>query len=202
VYYGHHQFMQHDDRRIRLGSLPNSPINDFRAGEKLVVRDGDWQDFSARVRVCVVDGRQDAGLLLRTTACSLGYDAQKGYFAGIIPTHNRIILGATDGVDGVNRSARIMPPAVQLALSSTVFCAAEMTAQTDIGGRRLSKSVGLNRLPRIEVNHTVSASSAWTHAERVATSEPNLLLYMLTMLHMQRFDLDRQHAEKSARFSA
>jgi hypothetical protein len=45
----------------------------------------------------VVDGNQDAGLLLRTTACSLGYDAQMGYFAGIIPTHNRIILGATDG---------------------------------------------------------------------------------------------------------
>ena len=40
---------------------------------------------------------RDAGLLLRTTGSSIGYDAQRGYFAGLIPNTGLIIFGKTDG---------------------------------------------------------------------------------------------------------
>lgn len=97
TYYGHHQLLHQEAGRVHLGMTSPQASNVHRCGEKLVIRDGAWSDFSVRARVCVVDGPQDAGLLFRTTLCGVGYDAQRGYFAGIIPAENRIILGATDG---------------------------------------------------------------------------------------------------------
>ena len=40
---------------------------------------------------------RDAGLLFRTTGAAIGYDAQRGYFAGLIPRTQLVILGRTDG---------------------------------------------------------------------------------------------------------
>jgi len=36
-------------------------------------------------------------LLFRTTGASVGYDAQRGYFAGLIPHTQLVVLGKTDG---------------------------------------------------------------------------------------------------------
>jgi hypothetical protein len=40
---------------------------------------------------------RDAGIVFRCSGQSIGYDAQRGYFAGLIPRTNLVILGKTDG---------------------------------------------------------------------------------------------------------
>jgi hypothetical protein len=82
---------------VRLCAVPTAPVNEFRAGEKVVLARGYWQDLSCSVRVNVVEGKRDAGLLFRCTLPAVGYDAQEGYFAGIIPGTGKLVLGSTDG---------------------------------------------------------------------------------------------------------
>jgi hypothetical protein len=72
-------------------------VNYYQSGEKALVRDLEWADFSAYVRLRVVQGGRDAGLLFRVREPAVGYDAQKGYFAGLIPSTNLVVLGKTDG---------------------------------------------------------------------------------------------------------
>ncbi len=96
-YFGHHQFIRLQDGRLHLGIVPAEPVNEFRAGEKVVLANRCWQDLACSVRVQVIDGGRDAGLLFRCTLPAIGYDAQEGYFAGIIPGTRKIVLGSTDG---------------------------------------------------------------------------------------------------------
>jgi len=96
-YFGHHQFLQLQDGRLHLGIIPAEPVNEFRAGEKVVLANRYWQDLVCSVRVRVVDGMRDAGLLFRCTLPAVGYDSQEGYFAGIIPGARKVVLGSTDG---------------------------------------------------------------------------------------------------------
>ena len=98
-YFGHHQFIEPSERGVHLGVVPEHPVNDYRCGEKLMLDGGDWDDFTAAVTVRVFDGTHGSGLLFRTTGPSVGYDAHRGYFAGIIPKVNRVVLGRMDGVD-------------------------------------------------------------------------------------------------------
>lgn len=99
-YFGHHQFAQPTPDGFALGVIPDEPVNDFRSGEKLMFD----HRLPANLKIAVtIDlmGRKnarDAGLLFRTTGPSIGYDAQRGYFAGLIPSTNLIIFGKTDGV--------------------------------------------------------------------------------------------------------
>jgi hypothetical protein len=86
------------DGELHLGTKPTQPVNPCRSGEKVLVAGGDWRDFSASVRVRVVEGTRDAGLLFRCTLPAVGYDAQRGYFAGIIPGTGKVVLGSMDGV--------------------------------------------------------------------------------------------------------
>ena len=72
-------------------------MNDYRAGEKVVLANRYWQDLACSVRVRVIDGHRDAGLLFRCSLPAVGYDSQQGYFAGIIPGTRKIVLGSTDG---------------------------------------------------------------------------------------------------------
>src|SRR5690606_33562015 len=44
-----------------------------------------------------VQGEADAGILFRIQSPSLGFDAQKGYYAALIPRDRLAILGKTDG---------------------------------------------------------------------------------------------------------
>ncbi|MCC9598946.1 sulfatase-like hydrolase/transferase [Stieleria sp. JC731] len=99
TYFGHHQFFQADSDTIRLGQVPEAPINDYRSGEKVVLNHPVPNDFEASVSIDFLgnDKARDAGLLFRCTAPSVGYDAQRGYFAGLIPQTQLVILGKMDG---------------------------------------------------------------------------------------------------------
>ncbi len=100
VYYGHNRYMRVIDGEVHLGRAPGSgAVNLYRSGEKALVRGYEWEDFALRVRLRVAAGERDAGVLFRVREPALGYDAQKGYFAGLIPATNKVILGRTDGRD-------------------------------------------------------------------------------------------------------
>ncbi len=96
-YFGHHQLIELTDGRLHLGRVPRHRVNTFRCGEKVVVLGGRWRNFTASVRVTVLEGARDAGLLFRCTLPGLGYDAHNGYFAGLIPRTGRVVLGSMDG---------------------------------------------------------------------------------------------------------
>ena len=98
-YFGHHQFYEIDGASIRLGKVPEVPINEYRSGEKIVLNHQVPDDFEASVTIDFRGDSQkrDAGILFRCTGPSIGYDAQRGYFAGLIPRTQRVILGKTDG---------------------------------------------------------------------------------------------------------
>jgi GH43 family beta-xylosidase len=98
-YYGHHQMLSIEDSKFRLGQLPRDPVNTYRSGEKVVFTGQFAEDFVAEVLIDFqnVEDARDAGLLFRTTLPSVGYDAQRGYFAGFIPRTQLVILGKTDG---------------------------------------------------------------------------------------------------------
>ncbi len=96
-YYGHQQFLAQREDGVHLGVVPEHPVNDYRSGEKLVLDDGDFADVEASVRLRIVHGDRDAGLLFRVSRPAVGFDAQHGYFAGILPGAKHVILGRTDG---------------------------------------------------------------------------------------------------------
>jgi hypothetical protein len=100
-YFGHHQYFSIDEESIRLGKVPAEPINDYRAGEKVLFTGDTPNNLTVEVTIDFqgnAEGR-DAGILFRTTAASIGYDAQRGYFAGLIPRSQMVILGRTDGTN-------------------------------------------------------------------------------------------------------
>jgi arylsulfatase A-like enzyme/GH43 family beta-xylosidase len=98
-YYGHHQFFDLTDTGLSLGRVPDAPVNEFRSGEKVVLNAVMSADFSAEVTIDFLGSEQarDAGILFRTSGPSIGYDAQQGYFVGIIPASQLIIFGVTNG---------------------------------------------------------------------------------------------------------
>lgn len=98
-YYGHHQFMASKSEGLELGTPVIAPINDYRSGEKFVLHGNVPSNMSAEVTIEFLGGTdsRDAGLLFRMTGASIGYDAQRGYFAGLIPRTGLVILGRTDG---------------------------------------------------------------------------------------------------------
>lgn len=97
--YGHHQFFERIEGGFRLGRRPQTPINEYRSGEKLVDATLAPDDFEATVEIEFHDGARsrDAGLLFRCTGPAVGYDAQRAYFAGLNPRSGLVILGRTDG---------------------------------------------------------------------------------------------------------
>ena len=100
-YYGHQQFLLQDVDGLHLGRVPERPINAFRSGEKLVLRDGDYGDVRVTATFRTSSDSKAVGVLLRTTAPAVGVDAQRGYFAGWVADTGRLIVGRTDGVDWV-----------------------------------------------------------------------------------------------------
>jgi GH43 family beta-xylosidase len=96
-YFGHHQLITPEADGLHLGRAPQGPVNLYRCGEKLVLDGGRWTDADITARLRVVDGDRDAGILFRASQPAVGYDAHRGYFAGIIPGANRVILGLADG---------------------------------------------------------------------------------------------------------
>lgn len=96
-YYGHQQFLVLGEKGVELGAAPADPVNAYRSGEKLVLDGGEFTDFTATTHITFLKGDRDAGLLFRVTDSSVGFDAQRGYFAGILPGSKVVVLGKTDG---------------------------------------------------------------------------------------------------------
>lgn len=97
TYYGHHLFYRQGKEGVRLGTTPKKPVNPYRSGEKLILNDGDYEELEVTVTLEFRQSGRDGGILFRMTEPSVGYDAQKGYFAGLVPESQRVILGRTDG---------------------------------------------------------------------------------------------------------
>ncbi|MDA7882206.1 DUF1080 domain-containing protein, partial [Akkermansiaceae bacterium] len=78
---------------------PDAPINDYRSGEKILLTQQAPKDFTASVTIDFHNNHKGrgAGLLFRTTAPSVGYDAHRGYFVGVKPSENAVLLGKMDG---------------------------------------------------------------------------------------------------------
>lgn len=96
-YFGHLQFVAFQPDGLHLGVVPAHPVNDYRSGEKLVLDGGDFTDFEATTILRFMKGDRDAGLLFRVSAPAVGFDAQQGYFAGLLPRDQAVLLGKMDG---------------------------------------------------------------------------------------------------------
>ncbi|MFT5409587.1 MAG: GH43 family beta-xylosidase, partial [Verrucomicrobiales bacterium] len=98
-YFGHHQFYQLSEAGLRLGIRPEEPINAYRSGEKIVLDQLTPNDFTAAVSIDFAGESKGrgAGILFRVTAPSIGFDAHRGYFVGVKPSQNAILLGKMDG---------------------------------------------------------------------------------------------------------
>ncbi len=97
TYYGHHQLMTLQDGSLILGEVPLNAANGYRSGEKLVWNGGEWTNFTATVRMDAMQSRGQLGMLFRVQQPAVGYNAQRGYFAGYLPAASRLVLGFTDG---------------------------------------------------------------------------------------------------------
>lgn len=99
--YGHHQLIAFRDDGLHLGQSPDHAINIYQSGEKVLFNRAVADDLRIEVSIGFPEGKQsrDAGILFRATAPAVGYDAQRGYFAGLIPKTNLIIIGRTDGLN-------------------------------------------------------------------------------------------------------
>ncbi|MHC4878642.1 MAG: sulfatase-like hydrolase/transferase [Planctomycetota bacterium] len=98
-YLGHHQFVDQQADGLHLGRVPEAPINTYRSGEKVVLDQQLPDDLSVEVGIDFrgnSDAR-DAGILFRCSGASVGFDAQRAYFAGLIPRTGLVILGRMDG---------------------------------------------------------------------------------------------------------
>lgn len=96
-YYGHHQYFSTQQDGLHLGVIPSAPVNAYRSGEKIVLRDGDYRDFRAETEFTVRAGGHDVGLLFRVSRPAVGFDALRGYFVGMSTGRNSVVLGAMDG---------------------------------------------------------------------------------------------------------
>ncbi|MDF1852435.1 MAG: sulfatase-like hydrolase/transferase [Verrucomicrobiales bacterium] len=97
--YGHHQRIAFKEDGLHLGQQPDDPVNDYRCGEKVMLDRAVPTDLRAEVVIDFRDGKKsrDAGIVFRVTGPAVGYDAQRGYFVGLIPGTNRLVIGRMDG---------------------------------------------------------------------------------------------------------
>ena len=97
-YFGYNRYITTRDEKIVLGYIPSWGIaNNYRSGEKAIARGLTWDNVTIEGKTRIVNGNRDAGLIFRVTHPAVGFDAMKGYFAGIIPANGKAILGKMDG---------------------------------------------------------------------------------------------------------
>lgn len=97
--YGHHQRVHFSERGVTLGGEPFDPVNDFRSGEKVILRLGVPRDFQAETTFRFLDEKKKsaAGILFRVTGAGLGFDNQRGYFADLNLKGMSVNLGCMNG---------------------------------------------------------------------------------------------------------
>jgi len=98
-YYGHHQMMAAHDGALHLGDVPKDPANGYRSGEKVVVNEGNWSDFTVTAQMKALESKGQMGVLFRVQYPAVGADAQRGYYAGVDIGESRAVLGYTDGAE-------------------------------------------------------------------------------------------------------
>jgi GH43 family beta-xylosidase len=96
-YFGHHQLVWLRDGSLHLGSSQTDAVNGFRSGEKIILDGGCWTNFTVMVHLRDLKTPGNAGLLFRTGLAAVGYNAQRGYYAGFAPDESKVILGWMDG---------------------------------------------------------------------------------------------------------
>ena len=96
-YFGHHQYIRLQAGQLRLGEAVGDVVNGFRSGEKVTIAGGNWTNFTATVEQQALQARGDIGLLFRGQHPAVGFDAQRGYFAGYLPEQSAVIIGRMDG---------------------------------------------------------------------------------------------------------
>jgi GH43 family beta-xylosidase len=143
-YYGHHQYFSTEANGLHLGVIPKAPVNAYRSGEKIVLRDGDYRDFRAMVEFQVREGSHDVGLLFRVTRPAVGFDMLRGYFVGLSVGRNTVVLGAMNG-----RAWREISSAPVFLDPTGV-----QRITVEVSGPRISVCVGGDPLPAIDVNDT------------------------------------------------
>ena len=142
AYYGHHQMIWLRGGWLHLGGLKSPGANEFRSGEKVVVDGGAWTDFDAKVQLRLLDGGGQAGLLFRAQQPAVGYNAQSGYYAGVLAASSRVVLGFTDGKNWHELASASLPG----PLPDTVTLAVEAD--------------GCNLLVRVQDKVLIKASDA------------------------------------------
>jgi GH43 family beta-xylosidase len=98
-YYGHQQLQSVEPDGLHLGRVPQVPVNAFRSGEKVVLRDGNYADVRVTARFEILSGSRAVGVLVRVTGAAVGFEAQRGYFAGWVPGTRRLVLRRSNGSD-------------------------------------------------------------------------------------------------------
>ena len=81
-YYGHHQYFAADADGLHLGRIPEAPVNAYRRGQKLVLRDGDYRDLKTVLEFDVRDGSHDVGLISGSLGPALASTRCAASFAG------------------------------------------------------------------------------------------------------------------------
>jgi GH43 family beta-xylosidase len=109
-YYGHQQYVSLESDGLHLGLTPDQPVNAYRSAEKLVLRDGDFGDVRVSATFGVVEGGRAVGVLVRVTGPAVGFESQRGYFAGWVPRTGRLVVRRTDGRTSSELGALAVPP--------------------------------------------------------------------------------------------
>lgn len=97
--FSHHQRVQFGPSGLELGVEPGNPVNDFRCGEKVILKNQLPRDFQAETTFHFLDPdkKSAAGILFRVSGAGLGFDAQRGYFADVNLRGNSVNLGMMNG---------------------------------------------------------------------------------------------------------
>lgn len=93
--YAHPQLVALRDGLV-LGEVPRGTVNAYRCGEKVVLRDGRYDDLEVRVRLVLRRRTGAAGVLVRTTGAALGHAAQAGYFLGLDASRGDLVVERHD----------------------------------------------------------------------------------------------------------
>lgn len=163
-FHGHHQLID-TDGGLRLGRVPEVPVNLYRAGEKLTVDDGDWADVTVTAAFTIVEGARAVGLLARASDVAVGHHAQRGYIAGVAPGRGRLVVGRSDG-DAWTELAAVPCPITHGDRASVTF-----TLNGDELVVEARRGVSLETVPVARVQVHDSAYSHGTVGVRVNNAE-------------------------------
>ena len=109
TYLGHHQLIRTASDRLELGRIPAHPVNAYRSGEKLVLRDVEVADVEVTADLVDVTRRTRVGVLLRVEGAALGHHAQRGYLLEYDARTHALAISRHDGAGAVDLAHRLLP---------------------------------------------------------------------------------------------